>query len=175
MRDASRSARLRLFLALWPDEATRDAIAAYQAAWRWPGGARLVGRERLHLTLHFIGSVPVARLDDVVTGLRVPCEPLQLAFGQSEMWPGGIAVLRPREAPQPLLALHARLARALQQMALPVEERPLRAHVTLARQAAGAAPPGDASLHWRADAGYVLVQSLANGGGYEVLERFKAP
>jgi RNA 2',3'-cyclic 3'-phosphodiesterase len=172
MRDASPSSQPRLFLALWPDEGVRDAITEWQARWRWPGGAKLVGREQLHLTLHFIGNVPAARLPDLAAALRVPFEPLDLHFGAGEVWPGGIAVLRPGTTPEPLLALHARLAQALTRAQLPVEARAFRAHVTLARKAAGAAPPADAALHWRVDAGYVLVQSLANGGGYEVLERF---
>jgi RNA 2',3'-cyclic 3'-phosphodiesterase len=172
MPDASPSSRLRLFLALWPDEAVRDALAQWQSRWRWPGGAKLVGREQLHLTLHFIGNVPASRLGDLVSALRVPFEPLDLHFGAGEVWPGGIAVLRPGTTPEPLFAVHARLAQALTQLQLPVEPRAFRAHVTLARKAAGAVPPADAALHWRADAGYVLVQSLANGGGYEVLERF---
>jgi RNA 2',3'-cyclic 3'-phosphodiesterase len=174
MADA-RSPQSRLFLALWPDEDTRDAIAAWQSGWQWPDGAKLVGRERLHLTLHFIGNVPVARLAELRRGLRVPFEPMELAFGAGELWPGGIAVLRPTQTPAPLLDLHARLALALQQLALPVEDRVFRAHVTLARKAARAAPPPDASLRWAADAGYVLVQSLANGGRYDVLERFSPP
>jgi RNA 2',3'-cyclic 3'-phosphodiesterase len=173
MADA-RPPQSKLFLALWPDEGTRDAIAGWQSLWQWPQGAKLVGRERLHLTLHFIGNVPVARRAELVDGLRVSFEPMELAFGFGQLWPGGIAVLRPTQPP-PLLALHARLAQALQQLALPVEDRPFRAHVTLARKAAGATAPGDASLRWVADSGYVLVQSLANGGRYEVLERFSPP
>lgn len=174
MPDAT-SPQSRLFLALWPDEGTRDAIAAWQSLWQWPQGAKLVGRERLHLTLHFIGSVPAARIDDLRRGLRVPFEPVDLAFGAGQLWPGGIAVLRPTQAPAALLALHGRLAQVLQKLQLPVEDRPLRAHVTLARKAAGATAPPDASLRWKADSGYVLVQSLANGGRYDVLERFSPP
>jgi RNA 2',3'-cyclic 3'-phosphodiesterase len=173
MADASRSPPARLFLALWPDEATRLEIASWQRAWRWPPAAKLVPPERLHLTLHFIGNVPAARRAELASGLLVPCERIDLAFGAGEVWPGGIAVLRPERLPEALAALHARLAEALAALRLPVEERAYRAHVTLARKATGAQPPADAALHWRADSGYVLVQSLANGGGYEVLERFK--
>jgi 2'-5' RNA ligase len=174
MADA-RTPQSRLFLALWPDEGTRDAIAAWQSLWQWPHGAKLVGRERLHLTLHFIGNVPATRLAELARGLRVPFEPLELAFGGGQLWPGGIAALRPTGAPPALLALHARLAQALRELDLPVEDRPYRPHVTLARKAAGATMPPGASLRWVADSGYVLVQSLANGGRYEVLERFSPP
>lgn len=174
MPDASRPPAPRLFLALWPDAATRDAIAAWQSTWHWPGSAKLVAQERLHLTLHFIGNVAAARLPELAKSLRVPFETVELAFGHGKVWPGGIAVLRPHETPAPLLRLHAQLARELLSLELPVEERSWRPHVTLARKASGAVPPtAEAHVHWRADSGYVLVRSLANGGGYEVLERFK--
>ena len=52
----------RLFLALWPPPAVREAIAGWRGAWWWPPAARLVQDERLHLTLHFIGAVPASRL-----------------------------------------------------------------------------------------------------------------
>lgn len=167
------SPQWRLFLALWPDESTRDAMVAWQQSWQWPPGAKLVPREELHLTLHFIGNVRAARLPELACGLRVPFQGVQLRFREGKVWPGGIAVLRPDTAPEPLLQLHARLAQALTALDLPVEERPFRAHVTVARKAAGAAPPGaSASLLWRAEAQYVLARSLPNGGGYEVVARF---
>lgn len=173
MTEPNRSPQWRLFLALWPDESMRDAMAAWQQAWQWPPGATLVPRERLHLTLHFIGNVPAARLPALVSGLRVPFEPVQLRFREGQVWPGGIAVLRPDATPDALAQLHARLAQALVALGLPVEERPFRAHVTLARKAARATPPpASTSLQWRADGGYVLVRSLPGGGGYDVVARF---
>jgi RNA 2',3'-cyclic 3'-phosphodiesterase len=177
MADALRSSPpLRLFLALWPDEAVRDRIWSWQQAWRWPPGARLVARERLHLTLHFIGNVAAARLPELVLGSRVDFEALDMAFGDAAVWPGGIAVLRPHATPPALARLHARLAASLTALELPVEPRPFRAHVTLARRAAGAvAPPAHPPIEWPADDGYVLVRSLPGGAGYQILERFSPP
>lgn len=163
----------RLFIAVWPDAAARDAIAGWRQAWMWPPGAALVPPERLHLTLHFLGDVAPSQLPALSAALRVPFEPFELEFGTVQVWPGGIAVLRPHRTPAALLALHARLAGALAALHRPVESRPYQAHVTLARRAAGARPPpGEPEFRWRADAGFVLVRSLPNGGGYEVLERF---
>lgn len=172
MSGPNRSPQWRLFLALWPDEGTRAAIAAWQDAWHWPPAARLVARERLHLTLHFIGNVAAERLPELASGLQVGFEPMLLRFREGQVWPGGIAVLRPDATPEPLLALHARLAEALVAHGLPVEERPFRPHVTLARKAGGAAAPAAAALQWRAQSGYVLARSVPNGGGYEVVARF---
>lgn len=164
----------RLFLALWPDAATRQAIQAWQAALRWPAGARLTPPAQWHLTLHFIGSVPRVRLPELACGLARPFQPFELQLDGFEGWHHGIAVLRPAQTPPALAALHATLADALQALNLPVEPRPYRPHLTLARHAGGAklieghAPP---PVHWPARDGYVLAESA---GGYRVLQRFGA-
>jgi 2'-5' RNA ligase len=164
---------LRLFLALWPDPATRDAVAQWQNAWKWPDRAAPEKRERLHLTLHFLGNVPAQRVAALVDGLRVPCEPLSLELGRGEVWPNGVAVLRPDSAPPSLLALHAALSQRVTDFGLPVDTRAFRPHITLARRAAGARPPPQGPhLRWPADQGYVLVSSLPGGAGYKVLARF---
>lgn len=169
----SPSPSVRLFLAVWPDPASRAALADWQRSWRWPPGAALVPSERLHLTLHFLGNVPVARVPQLVAALRLPFVPFELRFARVQLWPGGLAVVRMHSTPDELLALHARLAGALRALDLEVDTRPYRAHVTLARKAAGAAPAQPAPEHtWHASQGYALVRSLPNGAGYEVLERF---
>ena len=164
---------LRLFLAVWPDEPLRDAIAAWQSEWLWPPRVGLVERERLHLTLHFLGDVQPEQLPVLVRKLSFAFEAFELTFSRGEVWPAGAAVLRPDAVPPPLALLHAALRRELLSLALPVEERPYRPHITLARRAHGARPPQrEAGLRWSADAGYVLVQSLPGGAGYEILQRF---
>ncbi len=156
-----------------PTDAVRDGIRAWQQAWQWPRGARLVPPERLHLTLHFIGNVPPARLPALTRGLRIEFEAIDMVYGDGAVWPGGIAVLRPARTPDTLARLHARLAVALGALELPVESRAFRAHVTLARRASGAVPPpGSPALAWRAAGGYVLVRSLGGGAGYRIIERF---
>ena len=164
---------LRLFIALWPGEALQDAIASWQNRWTWPPHAALVRRERLHLTLHFLGNVAADRLPDLARGLKVPFEPFSLALDQARVWSNGVAVLQPDHTPDALSQLHADLRRAIAALDLPVEERPYRAHVTLARRARGAQPPPQRpALRWRADTGYALVRTLPGGAGYQLLERF---
>lgn len=173
MANAGTGPSWRLFLAVWPDAAVREALAGWQRAWTLPPGAALVPSERLHLTLHFLGNVPVGELAALTAGLRVPFEPFELAFGHAELWPGGTAVLRPEATPPALLGLHGRLAAALAGLDQPLESRRFKAHVTLARRAIGATPPsGQPRFTWRADGGFVLVRSLPDRGGYEVLARF---
>ena len=166
---------LRLFLALWPDAATRAGLAAWQQDWAWPARAARVATERLHMTLHFLGDVPAERLPALLRGIDIRMERFDLQFGRAELWPGGIAVLRPRHTPPALMRLHAGLGDALRRLDLPVESRPFRAHVTLARRAAGATPPAHGpELAWPVDTGYALVRSLPGGAGYQVLQRFGA-
>jgi len=161
---------LRLFIGLWPDAATRRALAAWQARWAWPAGAAPVVPERLHLTVHFLGQVEAVRLPELVAELRLPpFEPFELRLGHAELWPRGLAVLCPDEIPAGLARLHADLADALRRLALPVEARPFRPHVTLARKAVAAtAPPETIELRWRVG-GYALVQSER---GYRTLASY---
>jgi RNA 2',3'-cyclic 3'-phosphodiesterase len=164
---------MRLFLALWPDAGTRAAISHWQQAWSWPPAAALVAAERLHLTLNFIGNVPPERLPQVVPALKVDCGRFPFTLDRAEVWPNSVAVLQPGRTPPEMNELHRQLAGALRKLDLPVESRPFRPHVTLARRARAAlAPVREAGVHWEASDGYVLAQSLPGGAGYKILERF---
>lgn len=161
----------RLFLALWPGPGVRQALAAFRDATPWPAGASPVADDKLHLTLHFIGSVPADRVAEAAAGLQVPVKGFMLALDHAECWRGGLALLRPRLLPAPLVQLHADLGAALRALDLPVEQRVFRPHVTLARRAGQAAPLVPAApLRWQVS-GYVLVQSRPDGR-YEVLRRY---
>lgn len=164
---------LRLFLALWPDDSSRQALLAWRDAWEWPAGASPIRPERLHMTLHFIGPVPAARLGEVVSQLERPSESFTLDFGRAELWPHGIAVVCPLVIPSALRRLHGELGEALRRLDLPLEERALRPHVTLARRAHGAlVPSAGPAVRWDLKEGYALVQSMPRGEGYRVLHRF---
>jgi 2'-5' RNA ligase len=163
----------RLFLALWPSPALSDRIARHDAAWQWPPAARRVAPEQWHITLHFLGAVPMLRIPGLAQVLAVPFMPFELKLDRPEVWPGGIAVLGAGAVPDALAQLHADLAAALHAAGLPVESRAFRPHVTLARHAQGAVrPAAPPPVLWRADRGYWLVRSLPAGGGYRRLQPF---
>ena len=166
---------LRLFLALWPGPAARTALAVASARWRWPPRAAAVPIERLHLTLHYIGAWPRARLAEATRALEVRFEPFTLVFGRDELWSHGIAALVPEHAPPRLLALHGALGNALRELGIEPEARPFRPHVTLARRAGGAAPPSPLDARWRWPVrGYALVESASRPGStYRVLQRYR--
>lgn len=164
------SPALRLFVALWPTPAVREALRARRDAIGWPAGSSVVADERLHLTLHFIGAVPCALWPRLLPALRVPFAPAVLELADPQAWRQGLVVLPALAVPEPLRALHAALASALTGLGLPVEARPFRPHVTLARRAAGATLPSPGEpLRWRAN-GYALVNS--DRLGYRVLAHY---
>lgn len=167
-----RAARERLFIAVWPDSTTREAVVAHARQWRWPQAARLTPPERLHITLHFIGDVAAERVDELAAALDVGFEPFDLHLTRPELWKGGIAVLCADGVPPALQALHLRLAARLRELALPVEDRPPRVHATLARKAQGAAVPPGAAIPWPAHRGYALVRTLPGGAGYRTVRTF---
>lgn len=168
-----REPTVRLFTALWPGPATREALALWQQGWIWPAGAARVPPARLHVTLHFLGNVAAQSVPPLIEALRLPFRPFELDFGHGEVWPDGIAVLRPRATPRPLAALHEAMADALAACGMPMQPRAYLPHVTLARHAQGATPPAEGPfLRWRVEDGYVLVRSLPQGAGYEALHRW---
>lgn len=163
-------AQSRLFIALWPDPQVRHVLRTWRDAWDWPRGATPVKDERLHMTLHFLGSVSSTHIPGLREALAVPFEPFELEFGQPTLWPHGVAVLEPNAAPGQLLQLHADLGSALQRLDMPVEERAFKPHVTMARRALKAAvPEGGPAFSWGVD-GYALMESAA--GGYTVLQQY---
>lgn len=164
---------LRLFLGLWPPPPLAVALQGHADAWTWPAAARRTPPERLHITLHFLGDVPAARVPELRDGLAVPWSGCAMTLDQAVVWPGGIAVLEAITVPAALQQLHAELAEKLRQLALAVEQRRYRPHVTLARKATGARPPaGFTPLRWDAAPEYLLLQSLPGGRGYTPLHRF---
>lgn len=164
----------RLFFALWPDEATRSAISrATRAAVRDSGG-RPIAKERLHLTVAFLGELTSAGLE-VARGVP-PIRgggPFELTLDALGVWPESkILWLAPSAVPPPLGELEAALWGRLMERGFRAEERVYRPHVTLARRAR----PVEARVEpvrW-AVTDLALVESFAEGRGvhYEVLERW---
>lgn len=164
----------RLFLALWPDEPVRQALLACRDAWPWGRNAGRVPPRHLHLTLHFLGEVPRARVAELMQGLAVPVAPFQLLLAPLAVWPNGVAVWEPATCPAALTRLHDALGRALVGLGVPLEARAYRPHVTLARRAVGTAVPASiAPLTWPVDS-YALVESCAGAPRrYEVLRTYR--
>lgn len=169
-RDEAPASTLRLFVGLWPGDELREALVRCQAAWQWPPGAARVAPQRLHLTLHFLGEVAAERagpLSQALDGVAV--RPFTLGWQPAEVWHGGIAVLRTAPS-EGLAALHGAVGQVLVAQGFALEPRAFKPHVTLARKAAGARPPGDWPLPRWTVQDFVLV---ASRGGYHVLSRHR--
>ncbi len=166
--------KTRLFIALWPDNAVQRSLADYRDLWRWQGRPAQVRDGKLHITLHFLGDVARARLPELRAALAVPCAAFDLVLGRPALLPRGVAVIEPLTVPDELLALYTALKEALCDFGLPVESRPFRPHVTLARHARQAGFPVQAlEVLWRVE-GYALMESRIGTGEYRVLERYTA-
>lgn len=168
----------RLFIALWPTAELAAALCARYDAARGSAAARPEALARVHLTLHFLGQVPRARLPALQDALCVPFDPFELCFMTCERWPGGLVVARPDAVPPELAALHAALTQMLDALGLRTESRAFRPHVTLARRDTGpwpAMPQATApALHWPVRH-YVLAESRPGDvGDYRLLNTCSA-
>lgn len=136
----SRAAGVRLFFAVWPDPETRQRIAAAASAVEYGAGARLVPPENYHLTLAFVGEVPLpylAVLQQIGRDLRVPgfAPGFALKFDAYEYWPKpGVVVAVAPEIPTALAQIWQRLHADLAARGLALNPNHLRPHTTLARK-----------------------------------------
>jgi RNA 2',3'-cyclic 3'-phosphodiesterase len=163
---------VRLFTAFWPDAEVAAQLARCRDAWQWSPQARPQATARLHVTLHFIGSIERSALPKWQDRLS-NVEPVnaQLQLDRLELWPNGIAALCPASVPEPIEALHARLGQVLAHFDCPIERRAFRPHITLARQALGSiAPASFEPVAWHIDQ-HVLVESERTSGAYRLLWR----
>lgn len=110
--------RLRLFCGLRLPDETVEELSRWQAeAFGEAGGARVLGREQLHVTLAFLGSRPAGELEAIATELRaaaLAAEPATLTVkGYRETRSVGMLVLDDEGGRATSLAveLHERLER----------------------------------------------------------------
>lgn len=168
----------RVFFALWPDSATRAALARETERLHGQFGGRPTRATTLHLTLVFIGAVPRERLDDLVdAACSIQAGAFDVNFDRIGCWRHNkVAWIAPTQIPERLGALVSDLERALAECGIDFDRRDYRPHVTLARKAeCRAVPPAemDCAIRWPARE-FVLVESRlsAVGAGYEVVARF---
>ena len=163
----------RLFIALWPDDTVRQALAALPVT-----AGQTTRPGNLHLTLAFLGEQNprlVEPLLALLRGLAAPAGPMDIdtlgRFGKRgdyTLWAG------PRTNPDWLMTMHAELIVGLSalEVSFPREHR-LTAHITLARHAplswgADQAPP---SIRWTTNKPVLVVsQSARSGVVYRLLD-----
>lgn len=164
----------RLFFALWPGEAVREAVEGQLPM--LSDRARRVPRENWHSTLAFLGDTdPDQRGAYEDAAESVAARPFELTldrfgyFHRSKVfWVGAETV------PRRLRGLHEDLNALLAERGFEPDGRPFTVHVTLARKVP---PPGElpalSPIVWRVR-DFCLVRSRLDrrGARYEVVRRF---
>lgn len=165
----------RLFFALWPDDATRDALSRTGKWLHRHWGGRRMRADTLHMTLVFLGSTPAAELEALAAcAAAITREAFELILDRPGYWSyNRIGWLGASKTPPQYLELARALNGALAAAGFAVDARPHVPHVTLLRKSAGGEAPVCSPVRWRV-ADFVLVKSVtaADGAHYEVIGRW---
>jgi 2'-5' RNA ligase len=168
---------VRLFFALWPDDAVRAELARWSRELHALCGGRTTRPENLHVTLAFLGGVEEARVAEVERAAgEVAPKTVSLVLDQPGYWKQNrIAWAGASVVPPELEALVSELRGALAKSRIRFDAKSFVSHVTLLRDARE--PKGIPALDpilWKVD-GFALVQSvtLPRGSRYEVRRSWK--
>ncbi len=160
----------RLFVAIVPPDAVKDAAAGFPSA----EGVKPVRREQLHLTLRFVADFPEDAIDGLVDRLsRIDAPRFELAVGPWGRFGHRVAWLA--VAPEaPVVALADAVDAAVRvEPSVPRRDQPFRPHLTVARlakfspvrarQLLDAAPPLP-PLTWPVEELVLVRSQLSNQG-----------
>jgi 2'-5' RNA ligase len=162
----------RLFFALWPDEEAARSLAALSQSLAAEILGKPVPRDKIHLTLAFLGEVAPARAEEAIAAAEsARSKAFEMVLDQVGSFRAArIAWAGCAHAAPGLKKLQSRLAAALRSRDFALDERPFAAHLTLARKISRA--PGRAAMPpivWQARE-YTLVRSEAGTGRYTVIK-----
>ena len=168
---------MRLFFALWPDDAVRAQLARWSRELHAVCGGRPTRDENLHLTLAFLGSVEEARAAEVERAAsEVAPRAVTLVLDRPGYWKHNrIAWAGAATVPAGLDAFVAELRSALARSHIGFDPKGFVSHVTLLRDAREPrAIPPLAPIEWHLD-GFALVQSVTSprGSRYEIRKSWK--
>ncbi len=169
---------MRLFFALWPDQAVRERLAHWSRELHAVCGGRPTRPENLHVTLAFLGGVEDARVAEVERAAAEvsPCA-VSLVLDQPGYWKHNrIAWAGASAVPAELEALVADLRGALTRSHIEFDSKGFVSHVTLLRHVREPkAMPALEPVKWMLD-GFSLMRSvtLPRGSRYEMLKSWPA-
>jgi 2'-5' RNA ligase len=168
---------VRLFFALWPDEAVREGLRRIARQPVRHAGGKPVTPANFHVTLKFLGNTDEKSRECLCAAADGLCfTPFELCLDTLGQWPKPrILWLGARRVPPALATLASDLDQAAVSCGFGPETRPYRPHVTLARKAAQAGRSGPVKpFVWRVDS-FVLAASdtLPQGARYRVLRAFE--
>lgn len=166
-----------MFFALWPDEAERVALAAWQPNLHRMCGGRTMRVDTLHATLVFLGEVELHRLEALqLAAQETAGESFDLVLDVARYWGHNhIVYAAPDFVPPQLEQLVRNLEQCLSKHRFRFDKHSYKPHVTLLRNAqwSDVLLPEMKKVVWRARS-FVLVQSVSDkdGANYRVLARF---
>lgn len=159
----------RLFFALWPDQAVRKLLTETYGNNGLLGQGRVVKPGNLHMTLHFLGNIPLHKVDCFQRqAQKVMAQPFELVLDHcgyfkrpKVLWIGCDGI------PHGLMKLQADLGELLKPCGYNPEQRPYSPHITLLRKCNRPTLPSNLSpIRWMVNA-FVLVKSYALPEGVE--------
>lgn len=187
---------IRAFIAIELPKVTQEALADVQARLNEqipPGSVRWVKSHNMHLTLKFLGQVPMAQLDTISAALSYAVSSLR-EFSFDVMGAGCFPnERRPRviwigidEPGGVLNGLHRSIESVIEPLGYPTESRSYQPHLTLGRAARDVKPVdlhrmGEATVHAKIGLiGHIHVNDIVlfqsdltpKGPVYTVLKRF---
>jgi RNA 2',3'-cyclic 3'-phosphodiesterase len=141
------------------------------------GNTKSVYPANLHVTLLFLGNIDshkeTAFRQEAAT---IPAPKITLQFDQLTFWKKpSILCLTTPECSKELMALVDNLAIVARKLDIPIDERPFKPHVTLAKKAKELTRLEFKPISWRSKS-FCLVQScsLIHGVEYRIIEQWEA-
>lgn len=165
----------RLFFALLPDAAAISQITDIQQ--QLPADKlRLYSTGNLHQTLVFLGKFAEQQLMDLISACNtIAVPPIRMRFTTLTFWPQPkVLCLLADNVPTDLKTLVNALQEIASQFNVPVDNRPYRPHITLARKASESLQLDFKPIDFTARE-FVLMQSVStdNGPEYRPLYRWQ--
>ena len=165
----------RLFFALWPDSRVRDRIQEQANNARADTDGRAVAESNLHMTLAFLGSVPVdeiAALRSASAGVR--SDAFVLEIDRTGWWKKtGILWLAPSAPSAGLNRLVQLLWSRLHPRGFKADFHKFRPHVTIARKCSHASSVDIEPVRWTVT-NFALLESETHpkGARYTLLDHW---
>ena len=173
MDQKTEQATIKVFFALWPSDAERHALSAWQPTLEAACGGRSMRRDSLHATLVFLGQVGQDRLEALkLAAQEADAAKFEVEFDTARYWGHNhIVYAAPSGVPQELARLVEVLERSLRRHRFRFDRRAYKPRVTLLRNAhwTDVPLPTMTRVCWKFR-DYALVQSAPQG--YRVLARF---
>ncbi|MFF4169405.1 RNA 2',3'-cyclic phosphodiesterase [Streptomyces sp. NPDC001744] len=176
--ERARPATVRVFVALAPPDDAKDELAdALRPAYAAYPDLRWNRVEDWHITLAFLGELPVAAVPPLrppLADLAASVRPVELALREGGHFDGRVLWSGIDGDLEGLHALASRVRAVIGECGIPFEGRPLRPHLTLARARrsdpasvveAAAGLAGFAGRRWRAGRLHLVGSDFGRGPG----------